>query len=88
MALQGSCRAWHVPGDEEPLLAGLGDPGTLTMPMEWHPYNLNARLREIYSLHCACSKMSSSTFRVTEDNGLEENHHSQSMKELGAGLFF
>lgn len=55
--------------------------------MEGHPYNPNARLMEIYSLYCACPKMSSSAFEVPEDDDLEENHHSQSMKELRTGLF-
>lgn len=91
VAVQGSCGAWHVPGDEEPSLTGLkdtvrsewpwGPPGTLTLPMEEHPYNPNARLKEIYSLYCACPKMSPSDFGVPEDSDVEENHHSQLTKE-------
>lgn len=56
--------------------------------MEGHPYNANARLKEIYSLYCACPKMSPSDFGVPEDSDVEENHHSQLMKELSVGLFF
>lgn len=56
--------------------------------MEEHPYNPNARLKEIYSLYCACPKMSPSDFGVPEDSDVEENHHSQLMKELGVGLMF